>query len=275
MGQAIMKRRSRVARLAWIASTLATAACSGSVEGLDAAKQPDPAQCTPTAPSASTTSAPQGNDVIVDPLWERSNEYFLAPSAPSPDLQYYSANTYPLHEEDDSPAGASFTWTSTAAWNGPSTTDLSADGAASITGFVPGDTWFWTHDRADCSALGTSYWFRATVDLGAKANLTSVTLEDKYHPGRIAVNDGLIVFVDGHPQPVMPNVAGQGSPKYGAGLVRDDSETGWSFDALQVSTDALQDGRNEIAVLYDERCGEGGLGHLVLHVVSSLTARAG
>jgi len=263
-----MKRPSCIAYLALIASTLATVACGGSVDGFDDPSCPTESGTTATTePSASTTGTPQGNDVIVDPVWERSNEYFLAPSAPSPDLQYYSANTYPLYEEDDSRAGASFTWTSTAAWNGPSTTDLPLDGSASIPGFVPGDTWFWTRDRADCSALGTSYWFRATVDLGAKSNLTSVTLEDKYHPGRIAVNDGLVVFVDGQPQPVMPNVSSQGSPTYGAGLVHDDSETGWSFDALQVSTGALQDGRNEIAILYDERCGDGGLGHLVLHVV--------
>jgi hypothetical protein len=219
---------------------------------------------TPSASAAAPTPAPTTG--IVDPAWQRTNEYFLAPAAPHSDLQYYADNTYPLYDEDNSLTGAGFTWT-TDAWNGPSTTDLPVDGPASIPDFVADDYWFQTYDRAGCSAIGTSYWFRADVDLGTIATLASVTLQDKFHPGRLTINDGIIVFVNGAPQPVMPDVSSQGSPTYGSGLVRDDTETGWSFDALPIALGALHDGTNEIAILYDERCGDGGLGHLVLDVV--------
>jgi hypothetical protein len=175
-----------------------------------------------------------------------------------------------LFDEDNAPAGSTWTWT-TDAWTGGATTDMPVDGAGPIPGFVPHDTWFWTYDRSNCSAIGTTYWLRADVDIGPRANVRSVMLSDKYHPGRIAVNDGLVVFVDGAPQPVMPNVAawGSGDPRYGAGLVRDDSETGWTFDALSIPVGSLHDGSNEIAIMFDERCGDGGLGHLVLTVEAS------
>jgi hypothetical protein len=63
----------------------------------------------------------------------------------------------------------------------------------------------------------------------------------------------------------MPNVS---APPQGTGLTRDDSETGWTFDGLAISRDAFHDGTNEIAVMFDERFGEGGLGHMVLAVVT-------
>jgi hypothetical protein len=209
-------------------------------------------------------SLPPGTSII-DPAWQRSNEYFLAPSLPNANLQYYATNTYPLFHEDDSPAPPAFTWTTSAAWNGPSTTDMPVSGPGTIPGFVANDTWFWTRDRVGDGVTGTTYWFRANVDLGTKTKLARVTLSDKYHPGRIAVNDGIIVFLNGVAQPIMPNVS---ASTYAPGVMRDDTETGWSFDGVTLSLDALHDGLNEIAVMYDERFGEGGLGHLVLSVTA-------
>jgi hypothetical protein len=248
-------------------------ACGGQVDPLADESCPTidhPAQPSPSpAPTSTSTSTSRANpsSQTIDPAWQRTNEHILAPSQPSPDLEYYAANTYPLFDEDNSPAGSSFTWT-TDAWNGGESTDMPVDGSSIIANFVPNDTWFWTYDRAQCSSNGTTYWLRANVDLGPRDNVASVELSDKYHPGRIAVNDGLIVFVNGAPQPVMPNVAaaGSGDPRYGTGLVRDDSETGWTFDALSIPVGSLHDGSNEIAIMFDERCGDGGLGHLVLTV---------
>jgi hypothetical protein len=232
------------------------------------------ASTTSSTSTASTSTGVGGNDgskpetQTIDPTWERTNEYFLAPSQPNPDLQYYGANTSPLFNDDDSPAGSGFTWTSSNAWNGPDTSDMPVDGTAPIPGFVAGDTWFWTLSRAGCTETGTTYWFRANVDLGTIANLTALALTDKYHPGRLAVNEGLIVFVNGVPQPVMPNVSAVPQGPYGATLTRDDTETGWSFASLPLSLDAFHDGSNEIAIMFDERCGDGGLGHLALAVTN-------
>ncbi len=204
----------------------------------------------------------------VDPRWERTNEYFLAPSEPTPDLEYYADNTYSLFHEDDSPGGPAFTWT-TAAWNGPATTDMPVDGPGAIPGFVPGDTWFWTTDRAGCTNIGTTYWFRTRIDVGDASRLASVALTDKYHPHRLAVNDGIIVFVDGAPQPIAPNVSASPGGAYAATLLEDDTETGWSFAELPLAPSAFHDGVNEVAILFDERCGDGGLGHLAFDVVRS------
>jgi hypothetical protein len=205
---------------------------------------------------------PASGTSILDPAWQRSNEYFLAPGpwASNVDLQYYTANTYPLYNQDNSAAGSAFTWTTSDAWNGPGTTDMALDGQSAIPGFVPGDYWFWECcDVADDGVTGTTYWFRANVDLGPLSSLVSVTLEDKYHPGQITLNDGMILFIDGVAQPTMPNTGD-------ADATHDSSETGWSFPALPVSTSALHDGVNEIAVMYSDIYGDGGLGHLVLSV---------
>jgi hypothetical protein len=107
---------------------------------------------------------------------------------------------------------------------------------------------------------GTTYWFRANVNLGLQAKLVSVTLTDKYHPGRISLNDSLIVFIDGAPQPDMLDT-------FGTRATNDGTETGWSFDALPLSTGAFKDGVNEIAVMFADKDEDGGLGHLELTVV--------
>ena len=84
------------------------------------------------------------------------------------------------------------------------------------------------------------------------------------------MNDGLIVFLNGVAQPIMPSVSAvvPSNPQYGEGITRDDTETGWSFDGLSLPSDALQDGTNEIAVMFEERFGDGGLGHLELTVAT-------
>jgi len=205
---------------------------------------------------------PASGTSILDPAWQRSNEYVLAPGpwASNVDVQYYTANTYPLYDQNNSPAGSAFTWTTSDAWNGPGTSDMALDGQSAIPGFVPGDYWFWECcDVADDGVTGTTYWFRANVDLGPLSSLVSVTLEDKYHPGQITLNDGMILFIDGVAQPTMPNTGD-------ADATHDSSETGWSFPALPVSTSALHDGVNEIAVMYSDIYGDGGLGHLVLSI---------
>jgi hypothetical protein len=220
-----------------------------------------------TSSAGDAGSPPPSGTSTLDPQWQRSNEYFLAPGPwSSPDLQYYTANTFPLHDANNQPAGASFTWT-TSAWNGPPTSDLPGGGtvvnasAVPIPGFVAGDYWYWQCcDVADDGVTATTFWFRANVDLGTPAGLSSVMLQDKYHPGRITLNDGMMVFIDGVAQPTVLSTFG------GPGATPDGSETGWSFDALSLPPSAFHDGSNEIAVMFSNRAGDGGLGHLVVSI---------
>jgi hypothetical protein len=44
---------------------------------------------------------------------------------------------------------------------------------------------------------------------------------------------------------------------------------GYSFDGLSLPISALHDGTNEIAVMYEERYGAGGIDHLVLTVTTA------
>jgi hypothetical protein len=218
------------------------------------------------------TSTP--NTTIIDPQWERTNEHFLAAFGPGPDLEYYPSNSYPLYNEDNAPAGAAFTWTSTETWNGPN-----GWGNGPIPGFIPDETWFYTYDRVGDGMTSTVYWFRANVDLGPKSALTSVTLSDKWHAGHITVNDGLIVFLNGARQQIMPCAPG-GTPTYLSPSLGDDPSTGCplddvvyptgpAFDGVSLPLSALQDGTNEIAVMYEEINGFGGLDHLVVTMTAA------
>jgi hypothetical protein len=234
-----------------------------------------------TPPPSGTSPGPNGT-TIIDPQWGRTSEYFLAPFSPDPDLQYYTANTYPLYNEDNSDAGSSFTWTTVDAWNGPGTNDY-VDGPGPIPGFIPNDTWFYTYDRVGDGVTGTSYWFRANVDLGSLSSIGSIQIEDKFFPGVMAVNDGLILFLNGVPQQIMHCAPGDAATYLSPGLDADWStgvatcplETfypqtgpgpGWAFVAPDLPLSALHDGTNEIAILFEERNGAGGLDHPVLVV---------
>lgn len=151
------------------------------------------------------------------------------------------------------------------------------DGTALIPGFVANDTWFFTYDRVNDGVTGTTYWFRANVDLGSLSQIASIQLQDKFFPGGLAVNDGLVVFLDGVPQAIMHCAAGDTATFLSPGLDANSAgvptcpletfypQTGpgpaWAFVAPDLPLSALHDGTNEIAILFEERNGTGGLDH--------------
>jgi hypothetical protein len=195
--------------------------------------------------------------VTVDPTWQRTDQYFLAIV---PCGVYYAANTAQLYNEDDTPAMGGFTWTSSA-WDGG---DSAAQTGSPITGFVAADYWFKTFDRVNDGMTGTHYWFRATVDVGQKANVVDLKLFDKYHPDDVTVNDGFSVFVNG------AEVFYTKDPGYLAQYFYDPSlSTQWAMPALSIPLQDFHDGANEIAVLYEERWNDGGLGHLQVQLSRS------
>lgn len=193
----------------------------------------------------------------IDPAWERTTQHFVEDY---PYFRYYGDN-----DVDE-------TWTS-AAWDG---WGLDVQGRP-IPGYMAGDTWFYTPDLgggqvgSDGYLKGTYYWFRAQFELTNLAGLQSLTLEDKFHPGRIVLNDGIVVFVNGIPVPgLLPSITKSlvtnGDPLYGTGVAQDASlPTEWAVDAFPIPKYKLREGLNEVAVLFEERYGGGGLGHLVLN----------
>jgi hypothetical protein len=188
------------------------------------------------------------DSVATYPAWERTTTAFLE------DFPYLT------HYARDS---RTETWTGNA-WDGP---QYNTDGLL-IPGYVANDTWFSTPDLGD-GQKSTYHWFRTTLEVSQLAQLQALLMYDKYSPTnrRLAVNEGMIVFVNGVPLTQrMPNVTlGGNNPLYGTGLTRDtSSSTGWTFDTYAIPPSSLCGGRNEIAVLFGERHGAGGLGHLVL-----------
>jgi hypothetical protein len=125
-------------------------------------------------------------------------------------------------------------------------------------------------DTTSTPRPGTHYWFRANVELHDLAGLQQLVLQDKYRPGRVLLNDGLVVFVNGKPQSWTPSVAlGKNYPS-NVGMTLDTTvPTDWTFDAYSIPKTDLKEGQNEIAVLFEERHGFGGLGHLVLEARSN------
>ncbi|WP_375758420.1 hypothetical protein [Corallococcus exercitus] len=192
----------------------------------------------------------------IEPAWERTTGYFIEEV---PYFRYYG--------DDDRDE----TWTSNA-WDGRSQ-DVQG---RQIPGHIPGDTWFYTPDLgqgqvgADGYLKGTYYWFRTQVELTNVAALKSLKLEDKFRPGRVVMNDGYVVFVNGIPVVgLLPGVTKSlvtgGDPLHGTSIVQDASlPTEWSSEAFPIPLYKLREGTNEIAVLFEERYGGGGLGHLVL-----------
>lgn len=208
------------------------------------------------APGTGHELGAQQSALRIEPTWERTTGYFIE------DFPYYR-----YYGDDDRDE----TWTSNV-WDGRAT-DVQG---RPIPGHVPGDTWFYTPDfgrgqvGSDGYLKGTYYWFRTQVELTNVAALQSLKLEDKFRPGRVVMNDGYVVFVNGIPvvgllPSITKSLTTNGDPLYGTSIVRDASlPTEWSSEAFPIPLYKLREGTNEIAVLFEERYGGGGLGHLVL-----------
>ncbi len=223
--------------------------------------------CLPTL--ALALIAPLPAHAVDYPQWERSNETFygaVPASSSSSSIDYYADDT-----------ARTFTFT-TDAWNGG---QAGVGGTVPTAEFAAGDYWFAARSlypsAGACPSIGGSYagtfsWFRTTVTVDDAASLGAVVIEDKYHPGHITVNDHVEVWVNGEFTGVYWGVSAFGFSSSGfMGLtgVLDASlypSTFWATSGpLQVPASWFDDGENEVAIAFEERCGSGisgGLGHL-------------
>lgn len=174
--------------------------------------------------------------LVVSDSWERTSNFYVDQRADVVPATYYEVD------------GRSWSWIANDAdvWN---------RSAGSY-------RYFYTDHFGSCGSDGTHFWFRTTVGAPAGTAITGIRVADETDSSIIAVNDAAWVFVNGVPAGQSGLATPNGTARLGAAT----QDIAWIDDSVVVDSALVDPDSNEVAVLFEEGCGFGGLGRLAIHL---------